>query len=76
MTHSEVLRARVTETDRRIANQRERLKQIRALGGAGLDQAAEGLRRLTDIREAYVRILAGPCPLTGELPRRVDLVTD
>jgi hypothetical protein len=72
VTHTEQLRARVTETERRIASQVERLKRLNALGGAGFDQAAEALSRLSAIRDAYNKILSGPCPLTGERPRRVD----
>lgn len=64
MTHAEQLATRIRETDQHIENQAERLKRLRALGAAGIDHAAEGLRRLTDIHEAYARILAGPCPLT------------
>lgn len=73
MTHAEQLRIRMSQTDRRIAHQQARLKQLRELDAAGIDQATEGLLRLTDIREAYARILAGPCPLTyPPQPRRPD----
>jgi hypothetical protein len=65
MTHAEQLATRIRETDQRIVNQMEQLKRLRALGAAGVEHAIEGLQRLNDIREAYVRILAGPCPLTN-----------
>lgn len=76
MTHTEQLRARVIATEQRIAHQVERLKRLNALGGAGFEQAAEALRRLGDIRDAYRKILSGPCPLTGERPVQVDLLPD
>ncbi|HEY1414872.1 MAG TPA: hypothetical protein VGF42_03190 [Caulobacteraceae bacterium] len=65
MTHADKLAIRVRETDQRIVYQLEQLKRLRALGAAGIDHAIEGLQRLSDIREAYVKILAGPCPLTN-----------
>lgn len=73
MAHADQLRARLAQTERRILHQEARVAGLKALGGAGFEHASEGLRRLTDIRDAYARILAGPCPLTGEMPRRVDL---
>lgn len=79
MTHTDQLRTRLTETEGRIAHQLLRLERLKALGGAGLDQAAEGLKRLHAIRDAYEKILSGPCPLYGaggELPHKVDLATD
>lgn len=65
MTHAEQLAIRIRETDQRIANQVETLKRLRALGSAGVEHAIEGLQRLSEIREAYVRILEGPCPLNN-----------
>ena len=72
MTHTDQLRARLAETERRIVLQAARVANLRALGSAGMEYAAEGLARLTDIRDAYARILKGPCPLTraGERPLR------
>jgi hypothetical protein len=69
MTHNEQLRARVSATEQRIARQLARLEGLRKLDRGGVDQAREALERLCEIRDTYVRILAGPCPLSERPPR-------